>query len=122
MNTDDPEPISKSGGAYKFAAQTEDGRIVLVDDFSITIMEVNGTEWTEEIPGGTDCTRQLKLEGSIITGESLSYYDQDIIWHPFKFNIDTKEWVNEPSPANLLLKSTKSSWDILLDQILIWFR
>lgn len=92
INPEETQPVSKFGGEYGGLLLSSDGRIVLPGSTCITILETNGADWDSERISW-DGLKDLKIEGSIVTGLSFDpMYDRDV-WVKFTYDIDTKTLV-----------------------------
>ena len=89
MTPEDTRPISVFGVGYSTILIAEDGRLVLQDDTSLTIIETNGDHWdTERI--SWDGIKSLKIKSNLVSGLSYDPMNSLNEWIVFTLNIDTK--------------------------------
>ena len=107
MNPDQTKPISVFGVGYSTAFKTLGGRIILIDQINLTIVEPNGSHWeTERI--SWDGLEELKFDENIVIGLAYNPMYDAYEWVKFSYNIDTKELIggSYPKPSN----PQKSKW------------
>ena len=91
ISPDNEKPIKTFGIAIKDTFQDEIGNLILVDDLSIEIIDIQTLEiWTSERISW-DGFRDLKLTGDILSGQSFDPTNSINEWSDFSFNIKTKE-------------------------------
>lgn len=90
MTPDQEVPIDTFGVDIRDAIKTADGKIVLVDDIYVRLLDNEGAVWQSERISW-DGIKDVKLKDNILTG--LSYDPMDSIneWIPFSIDLDTKE-------------------------------
>lgn len=90
INPDTSFVILVFGAAYEKAIETEDGRLVMQDLTSLTIVEKDASYWhSQEI--AIDGIKDLALNGSIVRGSAYLGGSSYKEWKEFVYNIDTKE-------------------------------
>lgn len=77
------------GAAYDEALKTGDGRLVLQDLTSLTIVENDGSYWHSDRIA-VDGIQKLTLHGAIVRGFAFLGGTADDEWKNFEYNIDTK--------------------------------
>lgn len=121
MSPDNEKPLSIFGGMYSNALHASDGRLVLEDYTNLTVMEMNGDHWTSERISW-DGLKDLKIDGSIVTGLSYNPIRDADEWIEFSYNIDTKLLIGGSyKKYNPTKKSTWKIWLIILMGIIIWY-
>ena len=90
MTPDQEVPIDTFGVDIRDAIKTADGKIVLVDDIYVRLLDNEGAVWQSQRISW-DGIKDVKLQDNILTG--LSYDPMDSInkWIPFSIDLDTKE-------------------------------
>ena len=92
INPNQEKPIKCFGGGEDFCQKIEDGRFVLADGISLTIIEKNLEHWhTEKI--SWDGIRNIKIENNTVYGESYTPINTEKEWITFEYNINKKELV-----------------------------
>jgi hypothetical protein len=90
MTPDQQQPIDTFGIDISHAIETEDNKLVLVDDIYVRLLEDKGTVWQSERISW-DGIKDVKLEDCMLTGLSYDPMDSIYEWIPFSINLDTKE-------------------------------
>lgn len=89
MNPEDTKPISVFGVGYSSILIADDGRLILQDDISLTIIETSGDYWiTERI--SWDGIKSLKLERDLVWGFSYDPMNSLDEWVVFTIDIKTR--------------------------------
>lgn len=89
MNPDSSKPIQAFGESYSEICETSNGRLVLQEEISLTIIESNGSYWnTQRI--SWDGLGEIKVEDNIVTGLSCDPMHDADEWVPFKYDLDTR--------------------------------
>lgn len=97
MNPEEAKPVSVFGADYRAVFAAQDGKHVLYDSVSLTIVEPDGGYWhTERI--SWDGITEVALNKNIVTGLADRLDD---VWVKFSYNIDTKELIGGSYPSIL---------------------
>ena len=88
MNPDQVVPTETFGIDIREALQTENNKIILVDDLYVRLLDEKGTIWQSERISW-DGMKDLKLEGIILTGLSYDPTDSSNEWIPFSIDLET---------------------------------
>ncbi|MBS1584490.1 MAG: hypothetical protein JSS82_02900 [Bacteroidetes bacterium] len=89
MSAESSTPIDEPCADCELAFQRETGRLVLIGGTDITVVEPNGEYWDSKRISW-DGFKEVKMEGSIVSGLSWEPADGDGIWSPFSFDIDSR--------------------------------
>lgn len=89
MNPEDQKSQSVFGVGYVSVIKALDGRLILQELTDLTIFEVNGEHWhTERI--SWDRIKDLKLEGSLVTGLSFDPINDRSQWIEFIVDLENR--------------------------------
>jgi hypothetical protein len=89
MNPEEQKPQSTFGVGYESAIKTLDGRLILQDLTDLTVFEVNGEHWrTERI--SWDGIKDLKLEGTLVSGLSFDPMNEKDQWIEFIVGLEKR--------------------------------
>ncbi len=87
MNPNEETPLGRFGVGFHGYAEHVDGRIVLVDQTDLTIVEPGGKYWTTKRIS-IDGLKNLEINGDIVSG--LCYSLESGNWQHFSYDIENK--------------------------------
>ena len=119
MNPDDSIPKSIFGYGYETVIKTLDSRLILQDMTELTIVESNGEHWdTERI--SWDGIKNLKLEGTLVSGLSFNPLNEKKQWVEFVVDLEKRnvkggsyrqyEFISEETNISNDYKKKKKPW------------
>lgn len=89
MDPEEQEPKSIFGVGYESAIKAQDDRLILQDLTDLTIVEINGEHWqTERI--SWDGIKDLKLEGTLVSGLSFDPMNEKDKWIEFIVDLEKR--------------------------------
>lgn len=106
INPENHYPLRVFGCDYIAKFETDDGRLILMNSTSLTIIEPYTDHWrTERI--SWDGMKEVSLKENIISGLAFDATDSNNEWKEFTYNIDTKTLTGGSYPIE---KPKKKSW------------
>lgn len=89
MNPEERNAQSIFGVGYESVIKTLDGRLILQDLTDLTVFEINGEHWhTERI--SWDGIKDLKLEGTLVSGLSFDPMNEKDQWIEFIVDLEKR--------------------------------
>jgi hypothetical protein len=89
MSPEEQKPKSIFGVGYESVIKTLDGKLILQDLTDLTVFEINGEHWhTERI--SWDGIKDLKLEGTLVSGLSFNPMNDKNRWVEFIVDLEKR--------------------------------
>lgn len=108
MNPDETKPVAILGDNYSDIFDASNGRLVLLGQTGLTIIEPDGKYWdTERI--SWDGLVEIKVENNWISGLAYNPMHEEDEWNEFKYDLDTKILTGGPYCS---FESKKPWWKI----------